>query len=89
MVRRSVAREDHVISLKVMVTIQTYAMRIHYDKNVFVSYSYPRFYSKMNFSHFDLYCPFLPLLYYKSLFYGPLIIKKASTLIKVLSYSRH
>ena len=43
MARLSVANKDHVTNLKVKVIIQTYVMRIGYDENVFVSYSYPRF----------------------------------------------
>ena len=42
MARCSVVRKDHVTSLKAKATIQTSAMRIGYNENVFVSYSYPR-----------------------------------------------
>ena len=36
MARHSVAGKDHVTSLKVNVTIQTFPVRIGYDENVFV-----------------------------------------------------
>ena len=44
-------------SLKVKVTVQTYAMSIGYNENMFVSYSCLRYDCKINVSLFDLHGP--------------------------------
>ena len=49
-------------SLKVKVTIQTYAMWIDYNENMFVSYLFSMFDCKRNVSHIDLHAPCM-LLY--------------------------
>ena len=66
------------------------AVWIGYDENVFVSYLYPRFDCNINVSLFDLHGPsVVSYLLNKSAFMDLQLSDKASTSIKVPSYSRH
>ena len=65
-------------------------LRIGNDENMFVSYSNPRFDCKLNASLFDLHGrSFVSSILYMSAFMDLQLSDKASTLITVLSYSRH
>ena len=66
MARCTVARKDHVASLKVKVTIQAYAMK-GYDENVFVSYLYPKFVCKINEVFLTYMVPHLSLIFHTNL----------------------
>ena len=68
MAKHCVTLKDHVASLKIKVTIQTYAAS-RQDENVFVSYSYPRFDCKVNISLIDRHgSSFFSSILYKSAF---------------------